>query len=84
MPLDPESELGKAEVTRMEHEVDRRAGRARSGEGLSYWETFIRKMSSLYGWSDDFGRGLVLDILSTLEERRKAKQEREERRMRER
>jgi len=84
VPLDPESELGKAEVTRMEHEVDRRAGRARSGEGLSYWETFIRKMSSLYGWSDDFGRGLVLDILSTLEERRKAKQEREERRMRER
>jgi hypothetical protein len=75
MPLDPESELGKAEVTRMEHEVDKKAGIARSGEGLSYWKTFIRKMSSLYGWSDGFGRGLVLDALSTLEERKKAEQE---------
>lgn len=83
MPLDPESELGKAEVTRVKHEVDKRAGVARSGEGLSYWETFIGKMSSLYGWSDDFSRGLVLGALSTLVERRKTELEEEKKKIQE-
>lgn len=83
MPLDPESEEGKVEVQRMQEEIYRRAGVPRSREGLSYWETFIQKMTAIYGWDSEFGKDLVVEGLGGYADRLRAEKEEHERRIRE-
>lgn len=81
--LDPDSEEGKVEVQRMQEEIYRRAGVPKSREGLSYWETFIQKMQSIYGWDAEFGKDLVVEVLEGYDDRLRAEKEEYERRIRE-
>lgn len=86
MPLDPSSEEGQVEVKRMEDHMYRESYRQKDLIDVwnPVWNPLLGKMRSIYGWDFNFGRDLVGGVLSSLEERRKAKQESEERRMRER
>ncbi len=82
LPLDPQSEGGQAEVQRVEEIVYHGAHRA-DRRNIDAWNSLIQKMESIYGWDSDFGRELVLDVISTFDQRNKAEREELERRMRE-
>lgn len=82
LPLDPASEEGKTEVKRMQDLIYRMARRPISREGLSYWETLIEKMRSIYGWDINFSKGLIVEVLESYTDRLKAEKEEAERNIR--
>lgn len=85
MPLDPYSKEGQVEVKRIEELVDRGTYKQEDVNINAWnpvWDPLVEKMRLIYGWNSNFSRYIVVGALSSLEERRKAKKESEERRMR--